>query len=91
MLQAKNRENATPEVTNDLESQINAIKGGGRPLAESERNYLETRFGANFSRVRVHTGSQAAESARAANARAFTGGQEVVFGAGQYAQGRGEG
>jgi hypothetical protein len=29
MLQAKNREDATSEVTNGLESQINAIKGGG--------------------------------------------------------------
>ncbi|MBW2690368.1 MAG: hypothetical protein JRC99_10620, partial [Deltaproteobacteria bacterium] len=34
MLQAKSREDATSEVTNDLESQINAIRGGGRPLAE---------------------------------------------------------
>lgn len=32
MLQAKSREDATSEVTNDLESQINAIKGSGRPL-----------------------------------------------------------
>jgi len=37
MLQAKSTEDATPEVPNDLESQINAIKGVGRPLAESER------------------------------------------------------
>ena len=85
MLQAKSTEDATPEVSNDLESQINAIKGGGRPLAESERAYFEPRFGADFSRVRVHTGAQAAESARAVNARAFTTGQDVVIGAGQYA------
>ena len=91
MLQAKSREYATPEVSNDLESQINAIKGGGRPLEESERAYFEPRFGADFSRVRVHTGAQAAESARAVNARAFTVGQDVVFGAGQYAQGASEG
>ena len=84
MLQAKSREDATSEVTNDLESQINAIKGGGRPLAESERAYFEPRFGADFSQVRLHTDSQAAESARAVNARAFTVGQDVVFGAGQY-------
>ena len=73
------------EVTNDLESQINAIKGGGRPLAESERAYFEPWFGADFSRVRVHTGAQAAESAQGVNAKAYTVGQDVVFGAGEYA------
>jgi len=91
MLQAKSREDATSEVPNDLESQINAIHGGGQPLAESERAYFEPRFGADFSQVRLHTDSQAAESARAVNARAFTVGQDVVFGAGQYAQGAREG
>jgi len=85
MLQAKNSEDATPEVTNDLESQINAIHGGGRPLAESERAYFEPRFGHDFSQVRMHTDALAAESARAINAQAFTMGQDVVFGAGQYA------
>ena len=82
MLQAKSTEDAIPEVPNDLESQINAIKGGGRSLAESERAYFEPRFGHDFSQVRVHTDAQAAESARA-----FTLGQNVVFGAGGYAPG----
>jgi len=82
MLQAKSTEDATPEVSNDLESQINAIKGGGRPLGESERAYFEPRFGHDFSQVRVHTGTQAAESARAVNAWAYTVGQDVMFGAG---------
>jgi len=85
MLQTKSREDTTSEVTNDLESQINAIRGGGRLLAESERAYFEPRFGHDFSQVRMHTDTQAAESAWAVNARAFTVGQDVVFGAGQYA------
>ena len=84
MLQAKSREDATPEVTNDLESQITAIKGGGRPLAESERGFFEPRFGADFSRVRVHTDTRAADSARLVNAQAYTVGRDMVFGAGQY-------
>ena len=85
MLQAKSREDATSEVPEDLESQINAIRSGGRPLAESERAYFEPRFGHDFSKVRMHTDTQAAESAQAVNARAFTVGEDVVFGAGQYA------
>jgi hypothetical protein len=38
----------------------------------------------DFSRVRVHTDARAAESARAVSALAYTVGQDVVFGAGQY-------
>ena len=49
MLQAKSGEDATSEVSNGLELQINAIKGGGRPLGESERAYFEPRFGVDFS------------------------------------------
>ena len=77
-------EDATLKVSNDLESQINAIHGGGRSLAESERAYFEPRFGADFNHVKVHIDSQADESARAVNARAFTVGKDVLFGAGEY-------
>ena len=46
---------------------------------------MEPRFGHDFSRVRVHTGARAAESAQAVSALAYTVGRDVVFGAGQYA------
>jgi outer membrane protein OmpA-like peptidoglycan-associated protein len=39
----------------------------------------------DFSQVRVHTGPKAAQSARAVNALAYTVGQDIVFGAGQFA------
>jgi hypothetical protein len=39
----------------------------------------------DFSNVHVHTGSKAAESARAAGAHAYTVGQSIVFGEGRYA------
>jgi outer membrane protein OmpA-like peptidoglycan-associated protein len=45
---------------------------------------MEQRFGHDFSRVRVHTDAPAAESARAVQALAYTVGQEVVFGHGNY-------
>ncbi len=41
--------------------------------------------------MRLHSDAQAAESARALNAKAYTLGQDVVFGTGQYTQGTGEG
>jgi hypothetical protein len=63
----------------------------GRPLEPGVRTFMEARFGYDFSRVQVHVDAQAAESARAVNALAYTAGQKVVFGAGQYAPGIGAG
>jgi len=60
----------------------------GRPLDAGTRSFMEPRFGHDFSGVRVHSDSRAAESARAVNALAYTVGNNVVFGAGQYAPGR---
>jgi hypothetical protein len=85
ILQTKNVEDSTPEVSYDLESQIHTLRGGGNPLSESMRSFFEPRFGYDFSQVRVHTDARAAEIVRAVNAQAFTIGRDVVFGAGEYA------
>ena len=45
---------------------------------------METRFGYDFSRVRIHTDAEAAKSARAVNGLAYTVGNHVVFGGGRY-------
>jgi Domain of unknown function (DUF4157) len=59
--------------------------GAGEPLNHETRALMEPRFGADLSRVRVHTDSRAAQSARSVNALAYTIGRDIVFGAGQYA------
>ncbi|HYN20773.1 MAG TPA: DUF4157 domain-containing protein [Thermoanaerobaculia bacterium] len=59
----------------------------GQPLDGSMRTELEPRFGHDFSRVRVHTDARAAESAGALHARAYTFGQDIVFGPGRYQPG----
>ncbi len=74
----------TPEVTLELEAEINALRGRGQPLPESVRSFFEPRFGYDFNQVRVHTDAKAAESARAVNALAYTVGQDIVFREGQY-------
>ncbi len=85
-LNAKSVPGQTPEVTPALGARINAIRsGGGQPLDTTTRAFMEPRFGYDFSRVRVHTGTRAAESARALNAQAFTVARNVVFGTGHYA------
>jgi hypothetical protein len=49
------------------------------------RASMERRFAHDFSSVRIHADARAAESAEHVNARAYTVGANVVFGAGQYA------
>lgn len=61
------------------------LRSPGQLLDPSTRAFMEPRFGHDFSRVRVHTDTKAAESARAVNAAAYTVGQDIVFGAGQNA------
>jgi len=57
----------------------------GHALDDNTRTFMESFLGHDFSRVRVHTDSRAAASARAVNAHAYTVGRGVVFGAGRYA------
>jgi outer membrane protein OmpA-like peptidoglycan-associated protein len=54
-------------------------------LDTATRSLFESRFGHDFSGVRVHTDARAAESARAVGALAYTVGRNIAFGAGQYA------
>jgi hypothetical protein len=61
-----------------------ALRMPGQPLDPESRAYFEPRFGADFSRVRIHTDRGAEESAGAVQARAYTVGQHIVFGSGQY-------
>jgi hypothetical protein len=69
---------AVPPIVHDV------LRSSGQPLDQGTRAFMEPRFGHDFSRVRVHTDSQAARSSQAVNALSYTVGQHVVFDAGQY-------
>jgi outer membrane protein OmpA-like peptidoglycan-associated protein len=56
----------------------------GVPLDDATRARMETSFGHDFTRVRVHAGARAAESAQAVDARAYTVGSDIVFNRGAY-------
>ena len=69
-----------------------AIPGdAGQPLPESSRLYLEPRFARSFENVRVHDDSESVDAARSLNALAFTHGDDIYFGAGQYQPGTAQG
>ena len=65
--------------------------GNGRPLDASLREFFEPRFGRGLGAVRIHTDEDAAQSAQTLHARAFTAGQDVFFGHGQFTPDTGEG
>lgn len=82
--QAKNIDNKSGTISSNVENSINTIRAGGQPLPDSTRVFFESRFGTDFSGVKVHAGSNANYLAKSINARAFTIGKDVVFGSGQY-------
>lgn len=67
-----------PPIVHDV------LRSAGQPLDAADHAFFRPRFGHDFSKVRVHTDGRAAESARSVNASAYTVGDHVVFGEGQY-------
>lgn len=72
------------DTTQNPDHVRNAIDGGGRELDVQTKSFFEPRLGYDLSAVRMHTSDAAAESARKLNARAYTLGRDIVFGAGEY-------
>jgi hypothetical protein len=68
-----------------------ALASPGMPLDATTRAFMEPRFGQDFSGVRVHADPSSALSAWALNARAFTVGDHILFGAGHHAPASGTG
>ncbi|HEY6352710.1 MAG TPA: DUF4157 domain-containing protein [Candidatus Angelobacter sp.] len=78
----KSLDTEKPAVPDGALDQV--LRSPGQPLDAATRASFEPHFGRDFSDVRVHTDSGAAESARAIQAHAYTFGANVVFAAGKY-------
>lgn len=88
--QLSRKQSAEHELSDNFEAPpvvYKALAKPGHPLDQADRSFMETRFGQDFASVRVHTDFDAAESARRINARAYTVGGDIVFGAGEYSPG----
>jgi Domain of unknown function (DUF4157) len=70
-------------ASNDISSKLHSRRGGGSPLSDNVRGFMEPRFGADFSHVKVHTDGEAVQMARDVGAQAFAYGSDVYFGAGK--------
>ncbi len=84
-VQFKEREGASAPVT-DAES-VRAQLGHGRALDPALRERMGSAFGRDFGSVRVHDDASASSLSSRLNARAFTVGNDVAFGAGEYQPG----
>ena len=67
------------------------LEAPGKPLESATRTFMESRFGRDFSEVRVHADSKADDSARGIGARAYAAGNHIAFQAGEYAPATTEG
>lgn len=76
---------ADPSIFRDV------LSGAGQPLDGHTRGFMESRFGHDFSQVRIHADGKSADTAKALNARAYATGNDIVFGRDQYAPEKAEG
>ncbi len=81
-IQTKSNEESTGSSA--LQSQLNSSKGKGSPLSDTTRSSMESAFGADFSSVRVHTGSDAVQMNKDLGAQAFTHGSDIYFNKNKY-------
>jgi hypothetical protein len=70
-------------ASGSVENRLAGSKGGGSPLPNDVRSFMEPRFGADFSSVRVHTDSNAVQMNKELGAQAFAHGSDIYYGAGK--------
>ncbi|MEP7317145.1 MAG: DUF4157 domain-containing protein [Panacibacter sp.] len=78
------KSNGDSAVTDSLSSSIENSQGGGSALGSSTQSFMEKRIGADFSDVKIHTGSESVQMNKELNAQAFTVGNDVYFNEGKY-------
>ena len=69
----------------EAQNEVNRVLGSsGKPMDPQIRGFMESRFGHDFSRIKIHDDMRASESTQMINARAYTAGEHIVFQRGQY-------
>lgn len=76
--------NGRPQTGANVQAEITAATSSGKPLPLSVRQYMEPRFNANFSKVRIHTDDRAAKLNNTVSAKAFAYGNNIFFGKNRF-------
>ncbi|GAC1426930.1 MAG: hypothetical protein NVSMB67_30210 [Flavisolibacter sp.] len=80
-----------PEASTSFERTVASTKGAGSTLPEATKDFMETRFRADFSGVKIHSDSNAQKLNQDINAQAFAHGNDIYFNSGKYAPDTSEG
>ncbi len=72
------------KTNRDVESRLNASGNRGSPMSQETRTWFESRMGADFSQVRIHTHPDAVAMNRSLGSYAFAHGRDIYFNQGQY-------
>ena len=84
-IQKKQSSTNNAVVANDnVSNQIQSTKNNGNSISTSIKSFMESRFGADFSNVKIHTGKYSAQLSKELNAQAFTVGNDIYFNEGKY-------
>ncbi len=81
-IQTKGADGGT--ASNSVTNQINTTRGSGSSMDRPTQSFMESRFGTDFSNVKIHTGTDAVQMSRELNAQAFTVGNDIYFNSGKY-------
>jgi hypothetical protein len=81
---AQSKGDGAGTTSNAVSNGIKSTMGGGRLMDGKTKSFMESRFGEDFSNVKIHTGDEPAQLNRALNAKAFTINKNIYFNSGQY-------
>jgi hypothetical protein len=71
-------------ASDSVHNQIQSTKSSGNSIPGTTKTFMESRFGADFSGVRIHTGAYASKLSDELNAQAFTVGNDIYFNSGKF-------
>jgi len=72
------------EIPEDFLHEMKNAAQDGISLDKETRTFMESRFGYDFSQIRIHTDEKASRSASNLGSIAYTNGIDIFFGSGQY-------
>ncbi len=81
---ASNNSSKKNTATNNISQKLSSRNGKGDRMDPNTSDYMESRFGASFSNVRIHKDENAVQMSQNLGARAFTNGNNIYFNKGQY-------
>ncbi|REG83998.1 eCIS core domain-containing protein [Algoriphagus antarcticus] len=91
LIQRKSEATTTGIASESTSNLINASKSGGSQIPDQTKTFMETRFGYDFSDVRIHSGNDATTMSRDLNAKAFTVSNHIYFNQGNFSPNTSEG